>query len=115
LTDEVQYSLDNKPKYIDHLAPPWWSETRRQELETYFTEHLAKSTCPITMGIRAKACQEPAPWFVRKVAEGYRLEHPGNACHLTLEDKGPEDELSARLAKWAEEETHLMVEVTHGP
>ena len=112
---DVQYTLDDNPEYTDRMTPMWWSENRIQELEQYFAEHLAKSTCPITMGIRAKACQEPATWYVRKVAEGYRLEQPGNDFHLTLEDKGPGDELSENLATWAEEGTPLLVEITHGP
>ena len=115
MSDDVQYGLDNKPRYTNRLSPAWWSETRRQELEAYFAEHLAKLTCPITMGIRAKACQEPAAWYVRKVEGGYRLEQPENDFHLTLEDKGPGDELSENLARWAEGETPLMVEVVHGP
>ncbi|HUW11432.1 MAG TPA: hypothetical protein VM537_16995 [Anaerolineae bacterium] len=98
-------------------VPPWWSETRREDLQEYFADYLAKTTCPVTMAVRTP-CQlyEPFPeWFVRKVAGGYRIEQPGNGFHVTLQDEGPEDELSARLAKWAEEGTSLTVEITHEP
>jgi len=101
----------------EHPVPPWFSETRREELLEYWADYLAKSTCPITMGIRTECelWEYPPEWYVRKAHGGYRIERADNKMQLTLEDKGPEDELSVKLAKWAEEGTPLTVEITHGP
>ena len=113
--DEVKYSLDDKPEFTDRMTPPWWSETRRQELQEYWDAHnlFDKLACPLTMEFRP-AC-EPKDryfWRLRKVDGGFILEQPGGTGHIGI---GTEVFHSDLLEQWAEEGTPLMVEITHGP
>jgi len=115
MTDEVKYGTSRPDDGLtDRMTPPWWSETRRQELQEFFVDYLGKSTCPITMGIRTKCeTREIQPeWYVRRVHGGYRLEQPATGSHVDIEGDILDPEL---LEKWAQEETPLIVEITHGP
>ena len=120
MIDEVKYGTSRPDDGLtDRMTPNWTSGLRDQDLEAF----LAKFSCPLTMKVQPSCAvvmefqEVPEPrdayfWRVRQVDGGFILEQPGGTGHIGIRSEVFHSDL---LEKWAEEETSLLLEITHGP